>query len=129
MYAVHADGEDHAGGPFVAGWPVKLGLLMSELLPVVGEGVNGSPVVAPLTCPSGGEGRKVGVIPAAGLGYILNGDGSSCQPRAGRATTPRSRPTLPSGTGLDATRFPAVGLPAFGDGGGPDGLRRAGGRA
>ena len=114
VYAIHADGEDHAGGPYVAGWPVKLGLLMSELLPVVGEGVNGSPVVAPLTCPSGGEGRKVGVIPAAGLGYILNGDGSSCQPEQGGNHTALASDT-PSGTGLDATRFPAVGLPAFGE--------------
>ena len=85
VYAVHADGNDHAGGPFVDGWPVKLGLLMSELLPVVGEGVNGSPVIAPLTCPQGGEGRKVGVIPAAGLGYVLNGDGTSCMDVSGRA--------------------------------------------
>jgi hypothetical protein len=79
--------------------------------------VNGSPVVAPLTCPSGGEGRKVGVIPAAGLGYILNGDGSSCQPEQGGNHTALASDT-PSGTGLDATRFPAVGLPAFGEVGG-----------
>ncbi|MEJ7715117.1 MAG: hypothetical protein WKF40_05170 [Thermoleophilaceae bacterium] len=38
VYAVHADGQAHPGGPFVAGWPVKLGLLQAELLPVVGEG-------------------------------------------------------------------------------------------
>ncbi len=117
VYALHADGESHAGGPLVDGWPVKIGLLMSELLPVVGEGINGSPVVAPLTCPSGGEGRKVGVIPAAGLGYILNGDGSSCQGDQGGKHTALNSDT-PSGTGLDVTRFPAVGLPAFGEVGG-----------
>ncbi len=113
VYAVHADGNAHPGGPFVDGWPVKLGLLMSELLPVVGEGVNGSPVIAPLTCPQGGQGRKVGVIPAAGLGYVLNGDGTSCM------ESPDDRETalqsdVPGAQGLDANRFPAVGVPAFG---------------
>ena len=113
VYAVHADGEEHPGGPYVDGWPVKLGLLMSELLPVVGEGVNGSPVVAPLECPSGGEGRKVGVIPAAGLGYILNDDGSSCLgEQDGKHTVLQS--DVPGLQGLDGVRFPAVGLPAFG---------------
>ena len=58
----------HAGGPFVEGWPVKLGLLMSELLPVVGEGVNGSPVVAPLTCPVGRRGRQGGRDARSGPG-------------------------------------------------------------
>ena len=98
------------------GWPVKLGLLMSELLPVVGEGVNGSPVIAPLTCPQGGEGRKVGVIPAAGLGYVLNGDGTSCSAPDNRETALQS--DVPGAQGLDANRFPAVGLPAFGTIGG-----------
>ena len=32
----------------------------------MGEGINGSPVVAPLTCPQGGEGLKIGVTPDAG---------------------------------------------------------------
>jgi len=117
LYAVHAAGESHPGGPLVEGWPVKLGLLMAQLLPVVGEGVNGSPVVAPLTCPSGGAGNKVGVIPAAGLGYIFNADGTSCLGRSdGRDNALQS--DVADGKGLDATRFPAVGLPAFGTIGG-----------
>ena len=108
VYAVHADGNDHAGGPYVDGWPVKLGLLMSELLPVVGEGVNGSPVIAPLTCPQGGEGRKVGVIPAAGLGYVLNGDGTSCMESPDERET-ALQSDVPGQQGVDANRFPAVG--------------------
>ncbi|MDQ3028522.1 MAG: VCBS repeat-containing protein, partial [Actinomycetota bacterium] len=114
VYALHADGDKHQGGPFVEGWPVKLGLLMAELLPVVGEGVNGSPVIAPVTCPPpGGQGRKVGVIPAAGLGYILNGDGTSCYGQdVGLDVALQS--DAPGSEGLDANRFPAVGLPAFG---------------
>ena len=41
-----------------AGWPVKIGIINAGLLPDVGEGINGSPVVAPLTCPEGGEGLE-----------------------------------------------------------------------
>ncbi|HLY83944.1 MAG TPA: hypothetical protein VKQ71_13210, partial [Acidimicrobiales bacterium] len=32
---------------FEAGWPVKIGIIDAGLLPDVGEGINGSPVVAP----------------------------------------------------------------------------------
>src|SRR5581483_7653259 len=70
VYAFHADGK------LAAGWPVKIGRIMSELLPVVGEGIDGSPVIGPVKCPHGGAGMKVGAIPDAGLGYILNADGS-----------------------------------------------------
>ena len=31
--------------PFLPGWPVKLGIINTELLPVVGEGVTGSPAI------------------------------------------------------------------------------------
>src|SRR4029077_14411353 len=63
---------------FRAGWPVKIGIIDAGLLPDVGEGINGSPVVAPVNCPSGGEGPKIGVTPDAAPGYVLNPDGSSC---------------------------------------------------
>lgn len=32
---------------FEPGWPVKIGIVNEGLLPDVGEGINGSPVVAP----------------------------------------------------------------------------------
>src|SRR5436190_2565044 len=63
---------------FRSGWPVKIGIINAGLLPDVGEGIDGSPVVAPLNCPEGGEGPKIGVLPDAGPGYVLNADGSSC---------------------------------------------------
>src|SRR5205823_9479115 len=63
---------------FRDGWPAKIGIIDAGLLPDVGEGINGSPVVAPVRCPEGGEGLKVGVTPDAGPGYLLNADGSSC---------------------------------------------------
>src|SRR6266516_7059296 len=46
VYAIHRDGNNHAGGPFLPGWPVKIGILSKELLPVVGEGINASPALA-----------------------------------------------------------------------------------
>ena len=48
------------------GWPAKIGIIAAGLLPDVGEGINGSPIVAPVTCPEGGEGLKIGVTPDAG---------------------------------------------------------------
>ena len=57
---------------------MKIGIIDAGLLPEVGEGINGSPVVAPLDCPEGGEGMKIAVTPDAGPGYMLNPNGSSC---------------------------------------------------
>ena len=31
-------------GPFLPGWPAKIGLLISDLLPTVGHGVSAAPV-------------------------------------------------------------------------------------
>src|SRR4051812_5561294 len=133
VYAVKAIGN--AGGkPFLPGWPVKVGLLDAELLPDLGEGINGSPILAPLTCPSGGAGTKVGVTPAAGLGYIFNGDGSSCYGRPDGKDVALATDANAGPGQTDHPLFPAVGLPAFGDLGGPQpsfvapaaGLLRAG---
>jgi len=40
VYAVHHDGTQHAGGPFVAGWPLKLDGLAIDVLPLIGPGHN-----------------------------------------------------------------------------------------
>jgi hypothetical protein len=96
------------------GWPAKVGLIDAGLLPDVGEGINGSPVVAPLTCPEGGAGEKIGVTPDAGPGYVLNADGSSCYGSEGGKYNVL---TTEFGTGpgkTDTPAFPAVGEPAFG---------------
>ena len=121
-----ANGRVHAfsaDGKPVSGWPKKLGIVDAELLPDVGEGVNGGPVIAPLTCPSGGTGNKVGVAPAAGIGYIFNGDGSSCYGQAPSTDGTLADTGLQTDAGLgtrqiDHPVFPAVGLGAFGDLGG-----------
>jgi hypothetical protein len=101
------------------GWPVKIGLINAGLLPDVGEGINGSPVVAPLSCPEGGQGPKVGVTPDAGPGYILNPDGSSCY-GSSEGSYNALQTDFAAGNGkTDTPTFPAVGEPSFGtlDGG------------
>jgi hypothetical protein len=96
------------------GWPVKVGLIDAGLLPDVGEGIDGSPVVAPVSCPEGGSGEKIGVTPDAGPGYILNPDGSSCYgSQEGRYNALET--DFAAGNGkTDTPAFPAVGEPAFG---------------
>jgi hypothetical protein len=114
-----ADGNPNSADWSVGGrWPVKLAILNGDLLPVVGEGVTGSPVIGPATmsCSSGGAGRKVGAAPNNGFGYVLNGDGSSCygQDSSGRYNVLQS--DNGSGAGqTDRPDFPAVGHPAFGN--------------
>src|SRR5207244_6243017 len=99
---------------FRTGWPVKIGIINAGLLPDVGEGINGSPVVAPVTCPEGGGGLKVGVTPDAGPGYILNADGSSCYGSA-EGKYNGLETDISAGNGkVDTPAFPAVGEPSFG---------------
>ncbi|MGI9184531.1 MAG: hypothetical protein ACR2GZ_06125 [Solirubrobacteraceae bacterium] len=118
VYAVKATGGQLAcangkcGSPaYESGWPVKIGIIDQGLLPDVGEGINGSPVVAPVTCSSGGAGMKVGVSPDAGPAYLLNRDGSSCY---GASNGKDNTLSLDAGSGVDHPAFAAVGYPAFG---------------
>ncbi|HEX8742580.1 MAG TPA: S8 family serine peptidase [Thermoleophilaceae bacterium] len=96
----------------VAGWPVKMTLLMPGLLPVVGEGVTGAPALAPLECPNGGKGLKIGAFGNNGVGYVFNGDGTSC---IGRDDSGDHAMDTDTGGGGDRPTFPAVGHPAFGN--------------
>jgi hypothetical protein len=122
VYAIKATGGSMscAGGrctssAFEPGWPVKIGIIDEGLLPDVGEGINGSPVVARVSCRSGGAGLKVAVSPDAGPAYMLNPDGSSCYGSLdGADNTLESDLGLGNGRKLDAPDFPAVGYPAFG---------------
>jgi hypothetical protein len=100
---------------FESGWPKKLGIVEAGLLPDVGEGINGSPVVAPLRCPRGGSGMKIGVLPDAGPAYIFNADGTSCY---GTDPSGHDNPLevdVSGGHGqYDHPAVGAVGYPAFG---------------
>lgn len=140
VFAIKASGEP--GGPTVGGpspylpnWPKKVGLIFTELLPVVGEGITGSPVIGPVTCQSGGEGPKVGVIPGAGPGYLFNPDGSSCYGQSQDSQFRLQDNALQTDFAAGALKFdtpaiPAVGHPAFGNlapGGSPEFLAPASG--
>ncbi len=128
VYAIKSTGDPSNGAPsmtnsavFIDGWPKKVGVLLAELLPVVGEGITGSPVIGGFTCPSGGAGNKVGTIPGVGPGYIFNADGTSCYGQESDGTTNRDRTLAgdgqgfsPQGPAYDHPAIPAVGHPAFG---------------
>jgi hypothetical protein len=110
-----SNGTCHSSA-FEPGWPVKIGIIDAGLLPDVGEGINGSPVVAPVRCPFGGVGLKIGLAPDAGPAYILNPDGSSCygtDPTSGRYNTLETDAKAGLGQ-YDHPTFAAVGYPAFG---------------
>jgi hypothetical protein len=115
MYAIRASG-DADGNPKTADWlaaghwPVKIAMLKADLLPVVGEGITGAPVVGPVTCASGGAGNKIGVIPNNGLAYVLNADGTSCLGQVGGKDQTMD---TDKGGGGDHPAFAAVGHPAF----------------
>ena len=114
--AMTCSGGECSSDAFEPGWPVKIGIIDAGLLPDVGEGINGSPVVAPLRCPSGGAGLKIGVTPDAGPAYILNPDGSSCygtDPTSGKYNTLETDAKL-GVEQYDHPTFAAVGYPAFG---------------
>jgi hypothetical protein len=96
------------------GWPVKIGIIDAGLLPEVGEGIDGSPVVAPMKCPEGGEGLKIAVTPDAGPGYVLNPNGTSCYGETAGAYNALETDFSTSATKTDTPAFPAVGEPAFG---------------
>ncbi|HEX6390666.1 MAG TPA: hypothetical protein VFZ89_14500, partial [Solirubrobacteraceae bacterium] len=91
----------------------------AELLPIVGEGITGAPVIARLSCPRGGRGPKVGVIPDGGPAMVLNPDGSSCLGSV-RGKPIGMQADIPTGNPLraDLLTLPAVGHPAFGNVGG-----------
>jgi hypothetical protein len=100
---------------FESGWPVKIGIIDEGLLPDVGEGINGSPVVAPVTCSSGGGGMKIGVSPDAGPAYLLNQNGSSCYGSSnGQYNTLQTDTPGGNGQKVDTPAFAAVGYPSFG---------------
>jgi hypothetical protein len=113
VFAIHPEGTDHAGGPFLTGWPVKLAQLQPEVLPVVGEGVAGAPAIGPVECPNGGVGPKVGTGADAGPAYILNLSGQSCYGQeAGKDITLQTDFSA-SPQKYDTPAIPAFGHPIF----------------
>ena len=127
VYAVHHDGNLHAGSPFVPGWPAPVPLLAPGLLPTVGTGTPGSPALADVD----GDGTlETAIFGAIGPVVLLVADGSPYhgvdeQDGAQRVLPhdfPGGFPNVPASAGsADAPFFGALGSGAFGDLGG-DGL-------
>jgi uncharacterized membrane protein YgcG len=99
--------------PYLPGWPVKMAQLQPELLPLVGEGVTGSPVIADVNCQNGGSGPKVGAISDAGPAYIWNPTGSSCYGQSSGHDNALATDFAAGATQYDHPAVPAVGHPLF----------------
>jgi hypothetical protein len=96
-------------------WRFKVGVFKTELLPVVGEGVTGAPVIGKVACgPDNTPAPKVGVIPDAGLAYLLNADGSSCYGESGGKANALATEFAVGAGKYDTPALAAVGHPAFG---------------
>lgn len=114
LFAIEAGGEP--GGPaldddpYLAGWPFRIGILQAGVLPLVGEGVTGSPVIDSVPCTDGTAAPRVGAIPAAGLAYVIDASGESCYGRVGGLD--RALPTT-GGPAVDPVFLAAFGHPVF----------------
>jgi hypothetical protein len=82
-YLLWPDGTRHPGAEkvphlgdnaYLPGWPVKIAMVTTELLPNVGSGSNGSPVFADV---KGDGGSEIATASIAGPPYLLRSDGSS----------------------------------------------------
>jgi Ca2+-binding RTX toxin-like protein len=96
----------------VPGWPAKLAIVDSELLPDVGEGVTGYPVIGDASCGSG-SGPKVGAMANNGAAYVFDPSGSSCYGTSSGHDIPLGTDFSVSATQVDRPVVPAVGSPAF----------------
>ncbi len=121
VYAIHADGNLHAVSPFRAGWPVRVPLLASGLLPTVATGTPGAPALADLDGGASNE-LSVAIFGAIGPVLLLDPDGEPLLGEQGGAPFvlatdfPNGFPDVPATAGsFDAPFFGALGSGAFGD--------------
>jgi hypothetical protein len=116
LYAIKPEGDsdgDAMTDDFkpAGSWPFKVGLLQTQVLPVVGEGVTPAPIIGSFDC--GGDGPKIGVAPDAGPAYVLKPDGTSCLGKHEGKDVPLASDFAASGTKYDTPTVPAFGQPAF----------------
>ncbi len=128
VFAIYPDGTLHAEAPtapppptgtdpqaFLPGWPVSVADLDPGLLPLVGDGVTGSPALADVS----GDGKlDVGVMSSAGPAYVLNPTGTSALGNSTTTGEPNVMATgtpgaLSNSTGEMNTSLPALGAPVF----------------
>lgn len=80
VYAVAHDGAlssrvaGNPAGPYLPGWPVKIGIILDDLLPTVGHGVSQGAALADL---DGDGAAEIAIQGNNGPLYVLRGDGSS----------------------------------------------------
>ncbi len=114
VFAIKPEGEPGGpkldSNPWVEGWPFKIGILQAGILPLVGEGVTGNPVIGVTPCRSDLEKVRVGLMPAAGVPYLVNPDGQSC---LGRTSGKDEGLPTEGGSGTDQPFLAAFGHPAF----------------
>jgi hypothetical protein len=122
IYAVHHDGNLHAGGPYRTGWPARVPLVVSGLLPTVATGTPGAPALADLDGPGGNVELTVAIFGSAGPIVLLKPDGTSFLgatvdgPLVLATDFPDGFPVIPATAGsTDAPFFGALGAGAFGD--------------
>jgi hypothetical protein len=121
IYAVNADGNLNLGGPFRPGWPARVPLVVSGLLPTVATGTPGAPALANLD--GSGLGLTVAIFGSAGPIVMLAPDGSSALGEVDGAPVVLDTdfpvpgfPLIPASAGsFDAPFFGALGAGAFGD--------------
>lgn len=120
VYAVHANGNLHEDGPYREGWPARVPLLVSGLLPTVATGTPGAPALANL---DGGDELTVAIFGSAGPVLLLAPDGTSRLGDDGGVPFVLDTdfpdpgfPEIPATAGsFDAPFFGALGAGAFGD--------------
>jgi hypothetical protein len=119
LYALFTDGSLHGSGPsnpnkhpndnaYRPGWPAKIASLTLELLPVVGNGPDGAPVIGNV---NGGADLEVGIFATTGPGYVLNSNGDSIY---GQDAQGRDRTLLVDAPGGGANSADTPAIPAVG---------------
>jgi len=117
LYALYPEGTNRGETPiekgwnpaaFMAGWPVKLAMLTTELLPIVGTGINGAPALADLD--------RDGIPEIAGFtflgpAYVLNGHGQSFlgDVRPGTPRTLEANVFGKNSNSVDSPGYPSLG--------------------
>jgi hypothetical protein len=126
LYALFADGSDHARATgtsdnplhpneqaYMPGWPARIATATLELLPVVGDGPTGSPIMGNV---NGGNDLEIGIHSVSGPGYILNKAGDSIYgSTGGRDTTLLTEGAGAGSNSPDTPAVPAAGGPIFAD--------------
>jgi hypothetical protein len=116
VYAIKAAGDpgDVSLDNSIFLWRFKVGVLLTELLPVVGEGVTGAPVVATVACGSNPAAPTVGVSAAAGFAYLVGANGQSCLGQSSGKDNPLAIEFGAGPVKYDTPSLAAVGQGSFG---------------